>query len=213
MDVDRFFDEAARARITEAVRRAEAASRGQIVPAVVGKSDSYPEARFRGALLGAALATGLVLLLDLPLTLVELPLAQVAGGLLGGLAAMWDPLERLLVGRKAMDQAVRARALRAFHEHGLQRTAEGTGVLVFASLFEHEAVVLGDHGIHARMGEAGWDEAVRALLDGVRAGDPGRGFEEAVARCGAKLAEHFPRAPGDAAPHNELTDAIRVARS
>jgi putative membrane protein len=212
MDVMRFFDEAARARVTEAVRRAEATSRGQIVPAVVEKSDAYPEARFRGALLGAALATGAVLLLDLPLTLAELPLVQAAAGLLGGLLAMWDPLERLLVGRRAMGQAVRARALRAFHEHGLQRTAEGTGVLVFASLFEHEAVVLGDHGIHARMGEAGWDDAVRVLLDGVKAGDPGRGFEEAVTRCGARLAEHFPRRPGDPAP-NELADAIQVARS
>ncbi len=173
MDVMHFFDEAARGRVTAAVRRAEAGSRGQIVPAVVEKSDPYPEARFRGALLGAALATLVVLLLDLPLTLVELPLAQAAAGLLGGLLAMWDPLERLLVGRKAMDQAVRARALRAFHEHGLQRTAEGTGVLVFASLFEREA----------------------------------------VARCGARLQEHFPRRPGDAPPRNELEDAIQVSRS
>lgn len=213
MDVLRFFDEAARARVGEAVRRAEVGSRGQIVPAVVEKSDPYPEARFRGAILGAALATGAVLLLDLPLTLVELPLVQAVAAALGGLAATWDPLERALVGRKAMDQAVRARALRAFHEHGLHRTAEGTGVLVFASLFEREAVVLGDHGIHARMGDAGWDDAVRALVDGVRAGDPGRGFEEAVARCGARLEEHFPRRPDDGPPRNELADAIRVSRS
>jgi putative membrane protein len=213
MDVMRFFDEAARARVTEAVRRAEASSRGQIVPAVVEKSDAYPEARFRGALLGAALATGAVLLLDLPLTLAELPLLQAAAGLAGGLLAMWDPLERLLVGRKAMDQAVRARALRAFHEHGLQRTAEGTGVLVFASLFEREVVVLGDHGIDARMGQAGWEDAVGALLGGIRRGDPGAGFEEAVTRCGARLAEHFPRRPGDGPPVNELTDALRVSRS
>lgn len=213
MDVLHFFDEAARARVGEAVRRAEAGSRGQIVPAVVEKSDPYPEARFRGAILGAALATGAVLLLDLPLTLVELPLVQAVAAALGGLAATWDPLERLLVGRKAMDQAVRARALRAFHEHGLHRTAEGTGVLVFASLFEREAVVLGDHGIHALMGDAGWDDAVRALVAGVRAGDPGRGFEEAVARCGARLEAHFPRRPGDPPPRNELEDAIRVSRS
>ena len=213
MDVTRFFDDAARARVSEAVRRAEAGSRGQIVPAVVEKSDPYPEARFRGALLGAALATAAVLLLDLPLTLAELPLVQAAAGLLGGLVAMWDPLERWLVGAKAMDQAVRSRALRAFHEHGLQRTAEGTGVLVFASLFERRAVVLGDHGIHERMGDAGWGEVVQALLAGLRRGDPGQGFEEAVARCGARLAEHFPRQDGAPAHHNELADAIRVSRS
>jgi putative membrane protein len=112
-----------------------------------------------------------------------------------------------------MDQAVRSRALRAFHEHGLQRTAEGTGVLVFASLFERRAVVLGDHGIHAKMGDAGWDEAVGVLAGALRQGDPGRGFEQAVARCGERLAEHFPRAPGAPPSLNELEDAVRVSRS
>jgi len=213
MESVRFFDEAARARVTEAVRLAEARSRGQIVPAVVEKSDPYPEARFRGALLGAALATAAVLLLDLPLTLAELPVAQVAAGLLGGLLAAWDPLERLLVGPRAMEQAVRSRALRAFHEHGLQRTAEGTGVLVFASLLERRAVVLGDHGIHEHMGDAGWEQAVGVLVEALRAGDPGRGFEQAVACCGARLAEHFPRLEGAPAPPNELDDVIRVSRS
>jgi putative membrane protein len=212
MELQRIFDEGARARVTEAVRRAEAASRGQIVPVVVGKSDPYPEARFRGALLGAALATGAVLLLDLPLTLAELPVAQVLAGLAGGLLAMWDPLERLLVGQKAMDQAARSRALRAFHEHGLQRTVEGTGVLVFASLFERRAVVLGDHGIHARMGDEGWTQALAALTGALRTGEPGRGFEEAVVLCGARLAEHFPREAGAPQP-NELPDVIRLSES
>jgi putative membrane protein len=213
MDVERIFDQAARQRVAEAVARAERLSRGQLVPVVVEKSDAYPEARFRGALLGAALATAAVLLLDLPLTLVELPLAQVAAGLLGGWAAMWDPVERLLIGGKALDQAVRSRALRAFHEQGLHKTAEGTGVLVFASLFEREAVVLGDHGIHAKMGDAGWEEAVQALVAGLRRGQPGEGFVEAVARCGARLAEHFPRDPAAGRTVNELADEIRVSRA
>jgi len=212
MDVERIFDQAARQRVAEAVARAERLSRGQIVPVVVEKSDAYPEARFRGALLGAALGTAAVLLLDLPLTLVELPAVQVVAGLLGAWLAMWDPVERRLLGRKALDQAVRSRALRAFHEQGLHKTAEGTGVLVFASLFEREAVVLGDHGIHARMGEAGWDDAVQALVAGLRRGDPGEGVVEAVARCGARLAEHFPRDPAEGRPVNELADEIRVSR-
>jgi putative membrane protein len=213
MHIERLFDGAERARVTQAVRLAEARSRGQIVPVVVGRSDAYPEARFRGALLGATLATGTVLLLDLPLTLVELPLAQVAGGLLGALVALWDPLERLLVGRRAMAQAVRSRALHAFHEHGLHRTAEGTGVLVFASLLERQAVVLGDHGIHARMGEQGWGEAVQALVAGLRREAPGDGFVEAIQRCGARLEAHFPRPAGAPPPPNELDDALRLSPS
>lgn len=211
MDIGQRFGEEARTRVAEAVKRAEALSRGQIVPAVVEKSDAYPEARFRGALFLAALATGVVLALQLPLTLAELPVVQVAAGIAGALLARWDPVEKLLAGRAALDEAVRARALRAFHEHGLQRTDEGTGVLVFASLFERQAVVLGDHGIHAKMGDAEWDRAVAALVAGMGAGDPARGFVEAIALVGARLAEHFPRDPARKAPRNELEDAIRVS--
>jgi putative membrane protein len=210
--LERFFGEEARTRVQEAVRRAEALSRGQIVPVVVEKSDPYPEARFRGAILAAALATGAVLASGLPLSLGELAAVQLAVGLAGALLASWDPVERLLAGRRAMDEAVRARAARAFHEHGLHRTGEGTGVLVFASLFERGAVVLGDHGIHARMG-AEWERALGALTAGLRAGDPARGFVDAIALCGARLAEHFPRDPGSRPPPNELEDAIRASRT
>jgi putative membrane protein len=210
--LDRYFGEAARARIQEAVVRAEALSRGQIVPAVVEKSDAYPEARFRGALVLAAVATAAVLLSGAPLSLGELPVVQLAAGIAGALLASWDPVERLLAGPRALDEAVRARALRAFHEHGLQRTQEGTGVLVFASLFERRAVVLGDHGIHARMGDD-WQKAVDALAAGLRGGDPARGFVDAVAICGARLAEHFPRDPAAVAPRNELEDSIRTSRT
>ena len=212
MSVDHYFGEDAKARVAEAVRRAEALSRGQIVPVVVEKSDPYPEARFRGAILATALATGIVLAVHPPLSLVELAILQLVAGVAGALVAMWDPIERLLVGARAMDEAARARALRAFHENGLHRTEQGTGVLVFASLFEHAAVVLGDHGIHERMGDD-WDRAVAALTAGMSGGDPAKGFVDAIAVCGAKLAEHFPRDPQARQAPNELEDAIRTSRT
>jgi putative membrane protein len=210
--LERYFGAEARARIEAAVRGAEARSTGQIVPVVVEKSAGYPEARYRGGLLGAALATGLVLALRLPLTLAELPLVQLLGGGLGALLALWDPVERVLAGRTELDFAARERALRAFHEHGLHRTEQGTGVLVFASLFERRAVVLGDHGIHAKMGDAEWQRALDALVAGMRRGDPAAGFCEAIALCGEKLALHFPRSGGPG-PGNELGDALRTSRS
>ncbi|BDG04555.1 TPM domain-containing protein [Anaeromyxobacter oryzae] len=211
--LERQFDEAVRTRIADAVRRAEALSRGQIVPVVVEKSDPYPEAQYRGALVAAAIATAVVLALHLPLTLPELPLAQLAAGLLGAAISLWDPVERLLVGRRGLDEAVRARAVRAFHEQGLHRTTEGTGVLVFASLFEREAVVLGDKGIDAKLAPGEWDRTVAALVEGLRTGDPGKGFVEAIALCGARLAEHFPRDAATRPPVNELEDAIRLSRT
>jgi putative membrane protein len=218
MVLTRHFDEAARARVAAAVQAAEAGSRGQVVPVVVERSSGYPEARFRGALLGAAAATAVILALDarfrfdFAFTLGELTLAQVAAGLLGWAAARLAPVERLLAGRHDVEESVRARALRAFADHGLHQTKEGIGVLVFASLRERRAVVLGDHGIHARVGDAEWKATVEALVAGMRRGAPADGFVAALERCGARLAEHFPR-DGAAPVANELPDALKVDRT
>ena len=215
MTIESQFGPDAQQRIAEAIRRAETLSRGQILPVVVEKSDPYSEVRYRGGLLAGAIATGVALLIPYPLTLGELALVQLVAGIVGALASAWDPLERFFAGRRAQEQAVQARAMRAFEEHGLARTTEGTGVLVFASLFEHRAVILGDHGIHAKMKDATkdeWEKALAALTAGMKAGDTARGFVDAIAICGARLAEHFPRDPSKHPPLNELEDAIRVER-
>ncbi len=212
MTISRQFSPEAQARIAEAVKRAEALSRGQIVPVVVAKSDPYGEVLHRGALVAAALGTAVALGVPFPLRLGELVLIQVASGVVGALLSRWDPIERFLAGRRATQEAVRLRALLAFQEHGLARTEEGTGVLVFASLFERRAEIIGDHGIHERMKDGEWERALAALTAGMKAGDPARGFVDAIALCGARLAQHFPRDPSQKAPANELEDAIRVEK-
>lgn len=209
--IDRFFGADAEARVADAVREAEARSIGQIVPVVVERSALYTEARYRGGIAAAVVATAVVLAARLPLTLAELPLVQLAAGIAGALAASLAPIERLLTGHRELDEAARQRAFRAFHEHGLARTQHGTGVLVFASLRERRAVVLGDHGIHAKMGDAEWQRAVDVLVAGMGRGDPAAGFREAIGICGAKLAEHFPRT--GAGPGNELPDTLHRSRT
>jgi putative membrane protein len=140
----------------------------------------------------------------------ELPLGQLAGALLGFGLSRLAPLQRFLVGHQHLDREVKARAMRAFLEHGLHQTTEGTGVLIFASLLEREAVVLGDHGIHAKVGDGEWQATVDALVAGMKQGRPADGFVEAITRCGARLVEHFPR--GAAPVTNELPDALKLDR-
>lgn len=209
--IDRHFKPEDRARIEAAVRAAEQRSRGEIVPVIVEKCDGYPEARFRGAFIALALATLAVLVTHVPVTLAELALIQLGAALIGGVVALWDPVERFLAGRAERELAARDRALRAFHEHALHRTRDGTGVLVFAALFEHQAVVLGDHGIDEKMGPEQWQRAVGALVDGMRRNDPTSGFCSAIEIIGGTLAQHFPRGPDDAG--NELDDALRSSKS
>lgn len=212
MTLERFFPPEARERVARAVREAEARSLGQIVPVVVERSGRYLEAPWIGGVLLAGLATAVAEVSRLGVTAWELPFVQLAAGIVGALLARLGPVRRLLAGRGEMEAAVRSRAGQAFLENGLTRTERGTGVLVFASLLEHRAVVLGDHGIHGKMGDEGWRQGVDALVAGIGRDDPAGGFCDAIALVGAKLAEHFPRPAGGVGP-NELPDDLRESET
>jgi uncharacterized membrane protein len=86
-------------------------------------------------------------------------------------------------------------------------TAERHGVLIYLALEDRKLAIVGDEGIHRRVGDTYW-EGVRDLmiaplresraLDAVLAG---------VVEVGRVLAEHFPRRPDDT---NELTDRVSL---
>ena len=82
--------------------------------------------------------------------------------------------------------------MRQFFAQGLDQTENRTGVLIYASLAERYAEIVADAGIHAKVTPDVWDQAIAALVAGMREGRPGDGFVAAIERCGAVLAEHFP---------------------
>ena len=51
-----------------------------------------------------------------------------------------------------------------------------------------------------------WDQAMAALTDGLKRGEPGAGFAAAVGLCGQVLADRFPPRSGD--NPNELPDHV-----
>lgn len=202
------FDDEARKRIVAAVQKAERETLGEIVPVVVERSDAYPEAQDRGGAVALALATAVVLIFFPQLLLWEMAAIQAIAFALGFFAGGWDPLARKLIGARAMDAMVRWRAEVAFREQGLTRTRHGTGVLVFASLFEHEVVILGDRTVHEKVGAETWQEAVSILVRRIKEDRPADGFVEAIESVGAHLVQHFPR--GEHEPLNELPDELTV---
>lgn len=210
MKIDRLFDSAAKQRIADAIRAAEAHTSGQIVPVVVERSRNY-HARWvaLGTLMPVLIAQALAAVLwpeTFPLTPLEF---FVSGAVLAALANL-PPLARLFV-RPDMEAAVHQRAMTAFFDHSLHRTKDETGVLVFASLYERKVVVLGDRAIHERMGDAGWKAAVDVLVKGIGKGDPAGGFCDAIALIGDKLAQEFPRTAAGA--EVGLPDEVHVDRS
>src|SRR5262249_36279471 len=88
---------------------------------------------------------------------------------------------------------------------GLHHTKNRTGVLIFASVAERYAEIVADAGINEKVTPHVWDQAIAALIAGIKQGRAGDGFVAAIEQCGAVLAEHFP--PG-ALDRDELPNKL-----
>ncbi len=104
--------------------------------------------------------------------------------------------------------SVRRVAEMAFDRLGMARTRERNGVLFFIVPSRRAFVVLGDEGIHARVGQDFWEALAATLEARFRKGDFTGGLVRAIATAGEKLAVHFPYDPDS--DRNELPDDIDV---
>lgn len=100
---------------------------------------------------------------------------------------------------------VRKAALEQFLAHGIHVTEGRTGVLIFAALEDHQVEVIADEGIHSKVEQTVWADAVEMLANGLKRGDPAAGFVAAVGLCGEVLAAHFPPTAGNP---NEVADRL-----
>lgn len=98
----------------------------------------------------------------------------------------------------------RAAAL-AFQRLGMTRTRDRNGVLLFVVPSRKRFVVLGDEGIHRKVGQPLWDAVSAVLSQHFQQGDFTGGLVEGIRQVGAQLSTHFPpQGPRDV---NELPDA------
>jgi uncharacterized membrane protein len=97
------------------------------------------------------------------------------------------------------------RAVTIFERLGMHRTAERNGVLIYISVTDHKLAVIGDAGIHERVGTAYWEEVVEGVRGHLRQNRSRDGLLHAVAQVGRALRRHFPRRSHDT---NELSDDV-----
>ena len=83
-------------------------------------------------------------------------------------------------------------ARRAFVRLGVTRTQQRNGVLFFIVPSRRLFVVLGDEGIHQKVGQEFWDAVASHLTEHFRAGDFTEGLVHGIAEVGHQLAIHFP---------------------
>jgi putative membrane protein len=117
-------------------------------------------------------------------------------------------VRRALTPQRLKRARVRRRAAEQFLAKNLHLTRERTGVLIFVSLGEHMAELIADEGIAQHVDPKVWNQAMAALTEGLKRGDPAAGFTAAIGLCADVLAERFPPTEGD--NPNELPDKVVV---
>lgn len=196
-----------RAGLADAVREVEAASRAEVVVAVVSRSADYD----RGPLLaGAAFGSAVLAFVLFSPWVFSLSAIAVlppfAGAALALVVSAVPALERLVTPagrrRKAVERAARA----AFYDHRVSHTRERSGLLVYLSQLEREAMVVPDRGVTDCVPPDAW-AAVVALVDAAgRTGHPAA-LAEAVRGMKDVLGREMPRRVDD---RNELADVVEA---
>lgn len=195
---EEFFSAEEQERIRKATEDVEAHTAGEVATMVVDCSESYREAEILGAVLFSGLLALIVAVLFHHITIWSyVPMVFVfflpAWLLIRHISHLGLPF----VGRRRIEEAVQARAFRAFFEKGLHRTRDETGILIFISLLEHKVWILGDRGINEKIEPEFWRALAQQVAESIKANNASEGLIRVIAQCGEELRKHFPRKADD----------------
>ena len=101
-------------------------------------------------------------------------------------------------------------ARRTFRRLGMERTRDRNGILFFFVPARRRFAVVGDEGIHARVGPDFWPKVVEAVAQRFRKAEYTEGLVEGIETVGRELAVHFPYRPETDV--NELPNEIDFGR-
>ena len=105
-----------------------------------------------------------------------------------------------------------ARGRLVFEKLGMTATRRRNGVLIYVAARDRCFAVLGDSGLHEKVGEAFWSELAASMGQRFGAGDFAEGLVETIGRAGDALAAHFPREGPSDPDVDELPNRISFGR-
>ena len=88
--------------------------------------------------------------------------------------------------------SVRHAAEKAFQRMAMDATRDRNGILFFVVPSRHRFAVIGDQGIHQKVGQDFWEKLVAAMSGDFRIGKFNEGLIRGIEECGRLLAAHFP---------------------
>ena len=193
------------AKIEQRIAAVERTTGAQVVVAIVGRSDLYPELKWRAFALGVALAALAVVVLDLG----QRSWIAMHGGLVSSAivlatgAVCWlavhyiDAVARLFLRPGRARAEVRQHAEVLFLSRELFATPQRRAILLMASRFERRLVIVPDVAYRGKIGHAEWEGVIAATAPGLRGGDAGAAFLDGLAALETLLLGKGFTGPGD----------------
>lgn len=205
--------------IEGAVAAAEAQTRCEIVPVVATASGRYDRAEdIVGVWLAMAGAVIVHLLLpqdagpggwnaipwwgEIVVLVITMLLCFIAGVVA---ASRFAVVRRLFTPRQELIGEVNARARQLFFDRRVHHTEGRSGILIYVSLFEHRAAVLGDRAIVAAHGQAFLDDLCARLTTALHEGSVADAICSTIDHAAGLLGETLPPVADDT---NELPDTL-----
>jgi uncharacterized membrane protein len=97
------------------------------------------------------------------------------------------------------------RAREVFYQLHMHKTEARNGVLIYIAYDDHKLAILGDEGIHQKVGQDFWHAEKDVLVEHFRKNEYAAGLCKAIADAGEKLRTFFPKTNDNT---NELSNDI-----
>jgi uncharacterized membrane protein len=98
-------------------------------------------------------------------------------------------------------------ARREFHDLGMTKTKDQTGILIFLLMDERKFFILADEGIHTKVEEAAWTRIAEEMSSHFSKKNFHQGMIHGVQAVSRVLSQFFPRKVNDT---NELPNDVHV---
>jgi uncharacterized membrane protein len=98
-----------------------------------------------------------------------------------------------------------AAAKKIFEKLHMHETAERNGVLIYIATVSRKIAIIGDEGIHKKLGSEFWESLVQRLIAQFKANNKAHALADCIRECGNQLGKYFPR---NASDKDELSNTI-----
>jgi putative membrane protein len=199
MDNPMYFSEDQTLRLDARIRQLEKNTGIELVTAVVGKCDHYPEIPWKAFALGVAFGALVIVVqgmlrpdwLSAYSALIHTLLVLGAGTVMALLTVFWPAWARCFLDKPRAEAEIRQYAQSVFLEHEIFKVPARTGMLLLVGLFERRVVILPDSGVGRRLSP----EALRPVIAAMR-GDLKRGDRLQALTNGMSVLEEQLKAAG-----------------